>query len=101
MRQSDRTPRQKEKKMEEKKMIKRTKTWKIGEYCDGGIICVKSVGDAVLIEIRDYLTNELINRTVFGKIHTYRVDEYLSQFTTPYYSDKVTEWIKQKVWGLA
>lgn len=80
---------------------KRTKTWKIGEYCAGGIICAKSVGDAVLIEIRDYFTNELIDRTVFAKIHTYRVDEYLSQFTTPYYSGKVTEWIKQKVWGLA
>lgn len=78
---------------------KRTKTWKIGEYCAGGTICAKSVGDSVLIEIRDYFTNELIDRTVFGKIHTYRVDEYLSQFTTPYYSDEVIKWIKANVWG--
>lgn len=80
-------------------MTKRTKTWKIGEECAGGTIYVKSLGDSVLIEVRDYFTNKPIDRTVFGKIHTYRVDEYLSQFTTLYHSRKVTEWIKANVWG--
>lgn len=78
---------------------KKTKTWKIGEECAGGIIRVKSVGDTVLIEIRDYFTKKPIDRKVFGKIHTYRVDEYLSQFTTSYHSNEVAEWIRANVWG--
>ena len=82
-------------------MTKRTKTWKIGEYCAGGVIRAKSCGELVKLEIRDYFTDELLNHGAFGRIHERQIFEFLTMFTTPYYADNVLAWIKQKVWGLA
>jgi len=79
----------------------RTKTWKIGEYCAGGVIRVKSRGDIVKLEIRDYFTDELLNDGAFGRIHERQIMEFLENSTTHYYADKVLQWIKQKVWGLS
>jgi hypothetical protein len=82
-------------------MTKRTKTWKIGEYCAGGVIRAKSCGELVKLEIRDYFTDELLNDGAFGRIHERQIMEFLENSTTHYYADKVLQWIKQKVWGLA
>ena len=82
-------------------MTKKTKTWKIGECCAGGVIRAKSCGELVKLEIRDYFTGELLDHSAFGRIHERQIEEFLTQFTTPYYSDNVLAWIKQKVWGLA
>jgi len=82
-------------------MTKRTKTWKIGEYCAGGVIRAKSCGELVKLEVRDYSTDELLNHAAFGRIHERQIFEFLTTFTTPYYADNVLAWIKQKVWGLA
>ena len=82
-------------------MTKRTKTWKIGEYCAGGVIRAKSCGELVKLEIRDYFTGELLDSSAFGRIHERQIDAWLNQFTACYYADKVVAWIKQKVWGLA
>lgn len=82
-------------------MTKRTKTWKIGEYCAGGVIRAKSCGELVKLEIRDYFTDELLDQSAFGRIHERQIEEFLTRSTTPYYADKVLAWIKQKVWGLA
>jgi len=82
-------------------MTKRTKTWKIREYCAGGVIRAKSCGELVKLEIRDYFTDELLEQSAFGRIHERQIEEFLIQFTTTYYSNKVLAWIKQKVWGLA
>jgi len=79
----------------------RTKTWKIGEYCAGGVIRAKSRGDIVKLEIRDYFTDELLNHGAFGRIHEKYILQYLQEFTTPYHADKVVQWIKEKVWRLA
>jgi len=80
-------------------MTKRTKTWKIGEYCAGGVIRAKSCGELVKLEVRDYFTDELLNSSAFGRIHERQVVEFLENFTTSYYADKVRQWIKEKVWG--
>ena len=80
-------------------MTKRTKTWKIGEYCAGGVIRAKSCGKLVKLEVRDYFTDELLNSSAFGRIHERQVVEFLENFTTSYYADKVRQWIKEKVWG--
>lgn len=82
-------------------MTKRTKTWKIGEYCAGGVIRAKSCGELVKLEIRDYFTDELLDHSAFGRIHERQIEEFLTRFTTIGYSDIVMKWIKQKVWGLA
>jgi hypothetical protein len=81
-------------------MTKKTKTWKIGEYCAGGVIRAKSCGEFVKLEIRDYFTDELLNDGAFGRIHERQILEFLNNSTTSYYADKVLQWIKQKVWGV-
>lgn len=78
--------------------MKKTKTWRIGEHCAGVVIRAKSCGDIVKIEIRDYYNDAILNHGAFGKIHERYIFEYLAEFTTPYYADRVVEWIKQKVW---
>lgn len=80
-------------------MTKRTKTWKIGEYCAGGVIRAKSCGELVKLEIRDYFTDELLNFSAFGRIHERQIVEFLENFTSSYYAEKVRQWIKEKVWG--
>ena len=80
-------------------MTKRTKTWKIGEYCAGGVIRAKSCGELIKLEIRDYFTDELLNFSAFGRIHERQIVEFLENFTTSYYAEKVRQWIKEKVWG--
>jgi len=82
-------------------MTKRTKTWKIGECCAGGVIRAKSCGELVKLEIRDFWTGELLDYSAFGRIHERQIQEFLTKFTTHYHSDNVLAWIKQKVWGLA
>jgi len=91
----------KPKEKKEDNMTKRTKTWKIGEYCAGGVIRAKSCGELVKLEIRDYFTDELLNDGAFGRIHEREIMKFLENSTTHYYADKVLQWIKQKVWGLA
>jgi hypothetical protein len=81
-------------------MTTRTKTWKIGEYCAGGIIRAKSHGEIVKLEIRDYYSNDVLNSGAFGVIHERQILEFLNTFTTSYYADKVIGWIKKKVWGV-
>jgi len=82
-------------------MTKRTKTWRIGECCAGGVIRAKSCGEIVKLEIRDYYNDAILNNGAFGRIHERQILEFLNEFTAPYYADKVLQWIKQKVWGVA
>lgn len=78
---------------------KRTKTWKIGEYCAGGVIRAKSNGEVIKLDICDYFTDELLDCATFGRVHEFRIEEFLTQFTTSYYAGKVIAWIKTNVWG--
>jgi hypothetical protein len=82
------------------RLTRRTKTWSIGECCAGGVIRAKSCGELVKLEIRDYFTDELLNYGAFGRIHERYILQYLEEFTSHYYADKVLQWIKQKVWGV-
>ena len=78
---------------------KRTKTWKIGEYCVGGIIRAKANSENVKLEIIDSTTNETIHWFVFGRLHEYAAADFLCSHTTSYYCDKVLSWVKTNVWG--
>jgi hypothetical protein len=82
-------------------MTKRTKTWRIGECCAGGVIRAKSCGEIVKLEIRDDYNDAILNNGAFGRIHERYIFEYLTEFTSPYHAEKVIQWIKQKVWGAA
>lgn len=81
--------------------VSRTKTFKIGEYCAGGLIKIKSCGENIKIEIRDDFNDTLYYVGAFGRIHERQIFEFLTRSTTPYFADKVIQWIKVKVWGLA
>jgi predicted alpha/beta-fold hydrolase len=83
------------------RLKRRTKTWRIGEYCAGGVIRAKSCGEIVKLEIRDYYNDKILNHGAFGRIHERYILQYLEEFTSPYYADKVLQWIKVKVWGLS
>jgi hypothetical protein len=80
--------------------MKATKQFKIGEYVVGGIIRVNITGKILEIKFQDYYTKEDI---VTGRVLTDLPDaerqiiNILESHGTPYYADKVLEWIKSKV----
>lgn len=80
------------------------KTFKIGEYCQGGIIeavLYQSNTQKLTITIRDYYTNEELDSEVFeGDDLTdfnwkCEVEMWCEQFTTCYYAGKVYEWVEK------
>ena len=92
-------------------MAKRTKTFKIGEYCVGGIISVEVTGKVLTIINKEWDTStgytkrsnqsnakELSRAT--GMINEFnwerKASDYLHELTTSYYADKIMDWIKGK-----
>lgn len=91
------------------KLKTRTKTWKIGEYCKGGIITVEITGKiiAVIGKEWDHTTGtrrssnqtnakEWTRGTVTAddeNMH-WKLTDFLEDLTTPYYAGKIIDWIK-------
>lgn len=93
-------------------MAKYTKTWKIGEYCKGGIITVEITGKiiAVIGKEWDYSKGSSRGSNQSGAKEWTRgttpandsnaerhIDNFLNDLTTSYYADQVMQWIKTKV----
>jgi hypothetical protein len=92
-------------------MAKRTKTFKIGEYCVGGIITVEITGKILTIINKDWDTSAGYNRgsnqsrakelsrgsVVIGD-SWWRMQAfmYLTELTTAYYADKILDWVEKK-----
>ena len=81
--------------------MNKTKTWKIGESCVGGIIQAKISENAyfpgsttVKILIKDWKTSEILDSQVFGRIHETRLESFLHDITTSYHASNVMEWVK-------
>jgi len=89
-----------------------TKTWKLGEVCQGGIITVKATKTKVIIIGKEWDYSQgsrrgsnQSNAKEFTRIEvnpnsakSYReVDDFLNSLTTSYHSGKITEWIESKV----
>lgn len=90
----------------------KTKTFKIGEYCTGGIITVQITGKIIVLILKewDYSTGsrrssdqsqakELMRGTgqadddrIYNKMY-----ELLTQWTTSFYAEEVIKWISSKV----
>lgn len=90
----------------------KTKTFKIGEYCKGGIITVEIQGKIITVIGKDWdhsqgskkssnqrnakeFTRGTVLSTdddVYRKLHNFIID-----LTTDYYTDEVINWIKSKV----
>ena len=97
-------------------MAKATKTWKIGEYCKGGIITVEINGKVIHIigkewdnsagykkssnqskakEFTRYTVNLAV--TYLSKDAYNGCDTFLNDLTTSYYADEIMKWIETKV----
>ena len=90
-----------------------TKTWKIGEYCKGGIITVQTKGNKVAIIGKEWDMSQGTRRSSNQKnakewtrcefdaketAGAYReAFNFLHDLTTSYYADQVLDWIKEKV----
>ena len=93
-------------------MAKATKTWKIGEYAQGGVITVEIVGKVISIIGKEWDTStgyskssnqsnakEFTRGTVTSDDReAYRkMYNFLSDLTTHYYADTILKWIESKV----
>ena len=91
-------------------MATKTKTFKIGEYCKGGIITVEVTGKIVTIIGKDWdyskgsnADSDQSNAKEFTRgtqditeSNAYRnIITFLNDLTTHYYSEKVFEWIEK------
>lgn len=93
-------------------MAKSTKTWKIGEYCKGGVITVEITGKVISIIGKDWDTSTGYRKSsnqsnakefTRGTIDSTDREAYnkcfmfLTDLTTAYYADEVIKWIETKV----
>ena len=89
-----------------------SKTFKIGEYCKGGVITIETKGNKVAVIGKDWdmsqgtrkgsnqsNAKEWTRLEVDSTLNSSRreIDNFLNDLTTSYYSDKVLEWIESKV----
>jgi hypothetical protein len=93
---------QKLSKRKETHTMNKTKTWKIGEECVGGIIQAKISENAffplsttVKILVKEWKTGEIIHSDIFGRIHVGRLSNHLHEMTTSYYASKIMDWVKE------
>ena len=92
-------------------MAKRTKTFKIGEYCVGGIITVEISGNVLTIINKDWDTSAGYNRgsnqskakellrgsfVIGDSWWRMKAFMYLTELTTAYYADKILDWVEKK-----
>ena len=89
-----------------------TKTFKIGEYCKGGIITVETTSTKAIVIAKDWdmslgtrRGSDQSNAKEFDRVEvdinsgTAERDlmEFLLDLTTSYYTDQVLEWFKTKI----
>lgn len=90
----------------------KTKTFKIGEYCKGGIITVEIKGNTIAVIAKEWDHSQGTRRgsdqknakewdrlTVEADVDGVerKLLDYLCDLTTSYYADQVLEFIKSKV----
>jgi len=88
-----------------------TKTFKIGEYCKGGVITVEITKKTITVIGKDWDTStgygkssnqsnakEFTRETVaIGDPQLQRtLTQFLNELTTHYYSEQVMDWIREK-----
>lgn len=89
-----------------------TRTWKIGEYCAGGIITAQTSKKSITLIQKEWDYSKGSNRgsdqsgakeldritvNVDDRQANRTLDNWLNNITTSYYSDQVLEWVREKV----
>lgn len=85
--------------------MNKTKTFKIGESCVGGIIQIKvsegtyfPQGTTIKVLVKEWNSGAVIHSNIFGRIHESRLVNHLHDMTTSYYASMIMEWIKENAW---
>jgi hypothetical protein len=93
-------------------MAKYTKTWKIGEYCQGGIITVEITGKVISVIGKEWdfskgsrRSSDQSNAKEFTRGTVLSTDsdcerklsDFLCDLSTSGWADKIITWIKSKV----
>ena len=75
------------------------KTFKIGEYCKGGIISVEIQGKIITVIGKEMSGKEFTRGTAESDDPGVRrkLFMFISDLTSAYYTDKVIDWIATKV----
>ena len=87
-----------------------TKTWKIGECCQGGIITAIVTKKFITIQGKEWdeskgwsLSSDQSNAKIFNEIKVSTKDyynesyEFLTDLSTHYYATEVLDWIESKI----
>lgn len=89
-----------------------TKTFKIGEYCKGGVITIETTKTQVKVIAKEWdfskgsnKGSDQSNAKEWNRLEVSltdsgaerKVDDFLNDLTTSYYSGVVLDWIKTKV----
>jgi len=85
-----------------------TKTFKIGEYCKGGVITVETTANKVAVIAKDWdfsAGSNQSNAKEWNRLEVSttdrdarsKIDWFLFDLTTSYYADEVMKWIESKV----
>ena len=89
-----------------------TKTFKIGEYCKGGVITIETTKTQVKVIAKDWdfskgsnKGSDQKNAKEFNRLEVgltdsgaeRKIDNFLNDLTTSYYAGVVLDWIKSKV----
>jgi len=88
-----------------------TKTWKLGEICQGGVITTETTAKTVIIIAKEWDTSQGYNRgsnqskaKEFRRLtvnvddeQAYRkLEQYISELATSYWAEKILEWVMSK-----
>ena len=77
-----------------------TKTWKIGEYCKGGIITIETTKTQVKVICKEWCDKKEWNRFEVNLSNSdaeSKLDWFLFELTTSYYVGEIMDWIRTKV----
>ena len=77
-----------------------TKTFKIGEYCKGGIITIETTKTQVKVICKEWSDNKEWNRlevNLSSSDAESKIDWFLFDLTTSYYVGEIMDWIRTKV----
>jgi hypothetical protein len=90
----------------------KTKTWKIGEVCQGGIITVEIHGKVISVigkewdfskgsrrssdqsGAKEFTRGTIVSTDVDAES---KIENFLTDLSTPYWAGKILEWVKSKV----
>lgn len=91
-------------------MTKATKTWKIGEYMQGGVLTIEINGDRIDVIGKEWDfskgsnkssdqsgAKEFTRKTFQTNNSEFEILDFLCDLSTSYYADEVMSWIKTKV----